>query len=541
MPNKYSHSVVLAHYSSLGLIDLPNDQYVAYLKTYSGLRGHSVAPRSRKHSSATQASITPSTGYSGRHRIPEEQAFASSSVTGRKEYGGIGRRDVIIESDEGSGDERIVLHEKYGPLEPAPQSLRKQEGHKMRAEKRKLPSISTFTGRSSSEPSEGVVSSTTQQQAPSELKCEPEKSLRRVVDLDEDETPEAASILRGETATLLSSEPKTDHVAVRAISVDGRTASSFTQETRIHHPDPQSEPNFDAFSDKDLSEITITGVKNGDSNSSADVLTCSTSNQPVHSTANSSTLLSKSVDATAGFNHNLLNQGQCLHNRSHESISSVDSEYMVYPVTALPPAAPHKVLKPLRSKGRDDVIDPSFFETFGGASFQSSASMKSQRFNRLHSKSTPSSARSSQQYSRESADLTPPDSDFWRGLDEVLSDSDASVIFPPDIAKCKTRDCDIAPVGTTDRNSKDRIGDGEVERPTTAPATERSTRDASAIDKPLPELQSRINVTGKGNLDKTSDSRHLTTVQLVDTSAHKKKKMGFLRKLGKKSHDERKP
>src|SRR2546423_5307965 len=44
MPNKFFHSVVLTHYSSLGLIDLPNSHHVAYVNSCptNKVSGHPV-------------------------------------------------------------------------------------------------------------------------------------------------------------------------------------------------------------------------------------------------------------------------------------------------------------------------------------------------------------------------------------------------------------------------------------------------------------------------------------------------------------------
>lgn len=51
MPNKYSHRVVLAHYSSLGLVDLPND---TELLNYAGLSYSAYAVRSKKYSASAE-------------------------------------------------------------------------------------------------------------------------------------------------------------------------------------------------------------------------------------------------------------------------------------------------------------------------------------------------------------------------------------------------------------------------------------------------------------------------------------------------------
>lgn len=52
MPNKFSHSVVLSHYSSLGLIDLPNSQHGAFPNSY-------LPPSSSTSSTASKAQSNP--------------------------------------------------------------------------------------------------------------------------------------------------------------------------------------------------------------------------------------------------------------------------------------------------------------------------------------------------------------------------------------------------------------------------------------------------------------------------------------------------
>lgn len=567
MPNKYSHSVVLAHYSSLGLIDLPNDQYIAYLKTYPSSGRTSISSRSKAHPNGTQGSTTPSTGYGGRYRILEHDIPSSTSITGRREYLGpvTSRRNVIVESDEGSGDEHVTLHRKHEPIEFVPQPQRRSAGHELRTEKRKLPSISTYTGRSSSEVSEGVVPAETQQPAPSENMGEPKRSPPSIINLNEYElmpaaqAPESASTQHPEPAASLSADSKMDHIAGQVMPVNGRTASSVTEETGVYHPNPQLEPDFGGFSDQRFSEVTITGVNNADKDSSSSVPKSQfsksfTSDQHTGSSSKGPVPLPKRVDSAAGFNRNPMKQRQPRRNHSYDSISSIDSKDVVHLTTALPPVVPPKSQKPLRNKtGKnnptsgdrkvdDDAIDPSFFETLRGGPRQTSASPTSQRFAGLSSNPPPLPSRPSQQYSRKSADHAPPNPDFWRGLEDMLSDSDASVVFPPDIAKYKPRDSDIAPARKPDTIPRDRMDDGELKRPTTAPAPKTSSRDAFASHEPLPNSQSRTTVTNNnGGLDKPKDFRKLTTVELVDTSAQKKGKRGFLRKLRKRSYKERMP
>ena len=56
MPSKFSHSVVLAQYSSLGLIDLPNSQHVAYLNSCSPLTSRAPGTVSKAQSDPNTAS-----------------------------------------------------------------------------------------------------------------------------------------------------------------------------------------------------------------------------------------------------------------------------------------------------------------------------------------------------------------------------------------------------------------------------------------------------------------------------------------------------
>ncbi len=566
MPNKYSHSVVLAHYSSLGLIDLPNDQYIAYLKNYPTSTRTSVASRSQVHSTRTQGSVTPSTAHSGRYRILEDHAATPRSITDRKEYEGSMRRNVIMESDEGSGDERVILHRKYEPIDAAPQTQQNLERHGLRTEKRRLPSVSTYTGRSSSEVSERAVPTHTQQQVPSRVKGEPKTSPPSVINLNDYEAGPAQQsdfIQPAEAWAPPSSGLKVDHPAGQVKSVNGRTASSsssssFTQGTRIYNPNPRDKPDFDGFSDTHLSEVTITGINNADQNGSPPVPRSqfsnfsfsnqpmsSSSNQPISSSSKIAAADPKRMDSATGLNRNPLRQKKPRHKHSFDSISSINSEDMAHVTTALPPVVPPKSQKPVSAKPvkrslasrdttvNDDTIDPNFFETLRGGPPRSFNSQTTQRHADLEPNLPPPVSRRSMQHSRHSADHATPNPDFWRGLEEMLSDSDASVVFPPDIAKSKPRDGDYVPAPKLERHLRNGTEDGYLKRPTTAPAAKTSSHHAFAATEPLPDGRSRITVTNRASLDRTRDARQLTTVQLVDTSTPKKLKKGFFRRLRK--------
>lgn len=559
MPNKYSHSVVLAHYSSLGLIDLPNDQYIAYLKTYPSSRRPSITSYSQSHSVRAKGSVTPSTGYTGRNRILEEHTPSSRSIRGYRDYDGRVERNVIIDPDEEPSDEHLILHKKHEHLQSAPHSSNPLERHELRTEKRRLPSVSTYTGRSSSEAPNGVSSGDTLRQSYFPVKGKSRTSHPSVINLNDYEAEPSrkaslsATVQHGEQPSPPSSGSKGEHISAQVKSVNGRTAPSLTQEIGIYN---SNEPNFDGFSDKHFSEATITGIKSVDSSYSLAIPNSqfsqtSTVNPPVSASFNASAHLPKRVDSAPGYNGSPSGQGQPQHNPSFDSISSIDSYDMVHLSTALAPTAPLKSPKTLPTTQRkgiiasqdpevgEDAIDPSFFETLRDGPPKSSAPPSRQRSAGLYPNFTPSIPQPSHRISRPSSDHAPPNPDFWRELEDMLSDSDGSAAFPPDIAKHKHRDSNATTVAKVDRIMRNGIDDGEVKRPTTAPAPRVS---AFATPEPLPEGRSRITVTnhesGGGSLDKPRDARKMTTVQLVDTSAQKKGKKGFLRKLRKKTNSD---
>lgn len=553
MPNKYSHSVVLAHYSSLGLIDLPNDEYIAYLKTYPSSRRISTTSGSQIYPTQARGSITPSTGHSGRYRISEDPASFSKSVEARREYNSSVQRSVIIESDEGSGDEHVVLHKKHEPVKLAPPAQKRNQNHELRTEKRRLPSTSTYTGRSSSEASQGDSLGDTKEQPFTQDKGGSRTSPPSVINLNDYESEHE------EQLPPRFSSPRNNHIAAQAVSGNGRTISSLTRETRIYHPNPESEPDFDGFSDMHFSEVTITGLDSTDAKSSLAVPRSQFSKslpaaQPVsHSSPRALAPLPTRVDFAADFNRNPSKQRQPRRNRSYDSISSIASDDMMHMTTALPPVLPHKPQKSLRTKpaktdiaSRDprvneDAIYPGFFDTLRSGPHSSSASPTQQGSPGLDSSSPISTSKPSQQYSRHSADHATPNPDFWCGLEEILSESDASAVFPPDIAKHKHRDIDATPTTRVDRPPRNGTEDGGLKRPTTAPTPKTTSRYAFASDKPLPHGRSKTTTTNNGSLDKPKVAPQLTTVQLVDTSEHKKGKRGFLGKLRKKAYTEKEP
>ncbi|KAF7508255.1 hypothetical protein GJ744_009400 [Endocarpon pusillum] len=563
MPNKYSHSVVLAHYSSLGLIDLPNDQYIAYLKTYPTSARSSITSKSKVRTNGTSRSVTPSTAYSARYRISGDNASTSRSVTSRREYGGTARRDVILESDD--SDEPVVLRKKFEPYERPPQSQRQSDVRDLRTEKRKLPSVSTYTGRSSSEASEGLVPSEPPPplppQASSRVRGESRISPPSVINLNDyelepaAEAPEAAPNQHsGPDTTKHSSSRKPNHLAVKAIPPNSKTPSSMTRDTEIYHPDPEEEPDFAGFSDAHFSDATITAIHNADTDPSPTV----SSNQfPKSSTfkpsaplTNGPLTLPKRRDPATSFKQTSATLRPPRRNRSYDSISSMDSE-MMHSTTALPPVVPRKAQKPLHESGKDsvtsrdpldsdDAMDPSLFEILKDVPHRTSVSPSRKRFAGLYSHSPPLTSGPSHQSSQKTASHASPSPDFWRGLDEMLSDSDASVVFPPDIAKYKPRDTVPAPVLKSSKTPMYPTEDGESKRPTTAPAPKTSNRGAFASNEPLPNGQSKPTIPSKESLDKPRDAGKLPTIRLVDSTPPRKEKNGFLKKLRKKSYDQNK-
>ena len=258
MPNKYSHSVVLAHYSSLGLINLPNDQYIACIKTHPSSRRPSTVSRSRLPTSSAQGSVTSSSGYSSRYRILEDDCPVSWSGTSGGEYGGSTKRNIILESDGGSGDERVILHKKHDQVDLAAQSHKVLMGHGFRTQKM------TRSGTSSSEASVVVAPLDVRRHAYHPAKCESKTSAASIINLNDYEprlAPQASDSARTRSPVLhpVSSGPKTTNITSQVRSVHGKIMSSVTGESEIDKSDFPSEPNFDDFSDNHFSGAIISG------------------------------------------------------------------------------------------------------------------------------------------------------------------------------------------------------------------------------------------------------------------------------------------
>lgn len=548
MPSKYSHSVVLAHYSSLGLIDLPNDQYIAYLKTCPGSRRTSIASRHTAPANGARGYINSSAGQNRKYRIFEEPISSSRSVASRRVPIPSIKRDVIIESDEGSEEERVILGKKYEPMRLSPQSKEQLDGQNALSERKDSQSVSSYMAHASNGQLETALSREAPPRGAARSESEREKLPTNVINLSKYEAtagspdPVSASAQQPDSRTAPSSV-FIDHIAAQVKSTNG---TSIPQDTRIYNPSVETEPNFDDSPQRHFSEVTTIGNDNTRSNSSPIIPRShfsrpSTARKRISPTPSDPATLRNRRESIDSFDLNPEIYHHPRHNRSFDSISSFDSKDVPHSTTALPPILPLKPQKSLRPKPvkvnlaardpqlKEDVIDPGFFEAIRKGPPKPSVSPASRSTATLHSKPPVLHSRPSQKYPRRSSDAVPPPQnvDFWQDLEEMLSDSDASVVFPPDIAKYKPRDNDVTLATKADRNVRgENISDGEPKRPTTAPGPNVNNRDASnKEDEPFPKVLK----------ERARNARQVTTVQLVDTSTQKKGKTGFLRRLRKKS------
>lgn len=509
--------------------------------------------------SSTQGSITSSGGYSYRYRILEDDGPLSRSATNRGEYGVTNKRNVILESDDGSSDEGIVLHKKLEPIHPEPQTHKRSIGHESRTERMRSPKSSTRTGISSNGASERAAAPDTYSHASSHFRDGSETSPTSIINLNDYEAVRAsqatkpASTRSAVPRALQPSVPKTTHVKPQARSVHGKIASSVAQKSHVYHSHVETEPNFDDFSDTHFSEVTITGTKNADAIPSPAILKGqpAKSSTPIPPVASSFTLpapLPKTGNAAAGANGNPSKQKHPQRNRSFDSISSINSDDMMHLTTARPPLVPLKSKKVLRtSPGKHNpapadpevngkAIDSRSSETSKGGPHASGAPPREVTLRTYHSSPSPPSSMASQQYSRKSADHASPNPDFWRELEEMLSDSDTSVVFPPDILKHKARDANLGPAAEEVNRSRNGTDDGELKRPMTAPSARTSSLDAMTKNGSLAGGQSRAAATTRSaNFGESRDNCRPTAAPLMDTSGQKKGKKGFLTKLRKKA------
>jgi hypothetical protein len=102
MPNKFSHSVVLAHYSSLGLIDLPNSQHVAYLNTYPPSSSGRPSTASTAQSNHSKASHGGDANENTSQNSAPGQTSHSSRLTNAVDSRRTTGRRVILDADVSS-------------------------------------------------------------------------------------------------------------------------------------------------------------------------------------------------------------------------------------------------------------------------------------------------------------------------------------------------------------------------------------------------------------------------------------------------------
>ncbi len=105
MPSKYSHGVVLAQYSSLGLIDLPNSQHVAYLNSCPLSTHRAPSSTSQAQSHSTLKSRAQSVNSNARQRPSARQSSNAGQSPTVKDGQPSGRRRLIIDADPEPKDE----------------------------------------------------------------------------------------------------------------------------------------------------------------------------------------------------------------------------------------------------------------------------------------------------------------------------------------------------------------------------------------------------------------------------------------------------
>ena len=105
MPNKFSHSVVLAHYSSLGLIDLPQSQRITYLNSSQPTSLRTPSTAFKTQSTSIKASDGGDVNGNAKQRSHPDQALRTSAIPNPAASRRSSRRRVIIDTDETSKDE----------------------------------------------------------------------------------------------------------------------------------------------------------------------------------------------------------------------------------------------------------------------------------------------------------------------------------------------------------------------------------------------------------------------------------------------------
>lgn len=119
MPNKFSHSVVLAHYHVLGLIDLPNDQYLAHLNSGPPASLRKRGTPSNTQSARRKASDAEDIDEGARHRSDPGQAPQVPAPSNLAESPQIPKPRVIIDIDDVSEDDFTAIQSSLQEQAPS--------------------------------------------------------------------------------------------------------------------------------------------------------------------------------------------------------------------------------------------------------------------------------------------------------------------------------------------------------------------------------------------------------------------------------------
>ena len=120
MPNKFSHSVVLAHYSSLGLIDLPESQRITSLNSSQPTSLRTPSTGSKAQSTCIEVSDGANVSANGKQRSCPDQASRPSAIPDAAAGRRSSRRQVIIDTDKTLKDEstatQVDVCERASPM-----------------------------------------------------------------------------------------------------------------------------------------------------------------------------------------------------------------------------------------------------------------------------------------------------------------------------------------------------------------------------------------------------------------------------------------
>ena len=447
MPGKYSHSVVLAQYSSQGLIDLPNDQYRSYLKTCRDSRNPLRATDNDEHPDRPLTPLNFTRGFAFRQARRQRQSSEFGVITSRSPYRPPPEREIIAESDDGSADERVLFHAAQQAVAARSSANRGWNQSGLRGHQRRLPeATSTSSHRSDSLESE----TRSRQETPVDSKVREwrKEFVQSVINLNDlDLTPTA---------------PTDFHRPRRNSSPDGAPAPSIPIGRRA--PFQSSSPSmatshdidlnvFEGFSEACVSERTLPAiVRQGNPlgravsahgsiyMASADGI----EGEPPHSAKFPPSDYKKSFDSR------LIVQPTRPH--SYDTISSVYSKDILHMMTALPPLpTPNPLRKVYAQQGRlngrqlskrdhDDIIDPTFFETLREGPKRASDESLPQQISGEIKRSSESAENPSQPDSRrQQYDVhVKSDPEFWHALEGFFSAHEDAASFPPDIARNKS-------------------------------------------------------------------------------------------------------